>query len=77
MVFENSKTYDRIKWFSLVAAPLIVTFLTAIVDIWSIPYGEKIVMTVAALSALLGGLVTKSAKDYQKKLETEAESKTE
>ena len=66
IIFKDSKNYDRFKWFALIVMPLLVTLLNGLVDIWKIPYGTQIVGTVSLLSAFLGGLVVKSANDYNK-----------
>jgi hypothetical protein len=52
-----------------------VVFLTALVDIWGIPYGSQIVATLAAVDVLLGALVTifKNMYDKSQKGEENAE----
>ena len=62
----NNKTYDIIKNTALLAAPIIV-FLSALVTIWNIPHGAEITATLAAVDALLGGVVVAAKKIYDKK----------
>lgn len=62
----NNKTYDIIKNTALLAAPVIV-FLSALVTIWNIPHGAEITATLAAVDALLGGVVVAAKKIYDKK----------
>ncbi|MCR4670575.1 MAG: phage holin [Saccharofermentans sp.] len=65
----NNKTYDIIKKVALLVAPA-VTFMTAVVDIWGIPYGQQIVATCAALDTFIGVAVTILASNYQKNLKS-------
>jgi hypothetical protein len=70
----SNKAYDILKIVSLIIAPAVV-FLTALVDIWGIPYGSQIVATLAAVDVLLGALVTifKNMYDKSQKGEENAE----
>lgn len=62
----TDKTYDTLKFIALLIAPL-VTFLTALVDIWSIPNGTQIVATLAALDTLLGAIVVIAKQAWEKR----------
>lgn len=66
MIFKNSKAYDLLKHIALIIGPLVV-FLTALINIWGIPYGTQITATLAAIEAFIGGLVTASKHAYNKK----------
>ena len=59
----TNKTYDRIKNFALIIAP-ILTFAASIVSIWGIPYGEAITATLASLDTLIGAIVIVAKKIY-------------
>lgn len=61
----TNKQYDILKTISLLIAPIVV-FLTALVDIWGIPYGSQIVATLAAVDVLLGAIVTIARRQYFK-----------
>lgn len=61
----SNKAYDILKLISLIIAPAVV-FLTALVDIWGIPYGSQIIATLAAVDVLLGALVTIFKTMYDK-----------
>ena len=61
----NNKTYDVIKLIALVAAPVLV-FLSALVDIWDVPYAQQITLTLAALDTLIGTLTVILKKNYDK-----------
>ena len=66
MIFNDSKHYDILKIIALNVAPLIV-FITAVIEIWGIPYGPQITATLAALDVLVGAIVTNSKKMYDKR----------
>lgn len=61
----TNKQYDILKTISLLIAPIVV-FLTALVDIWGIPYGSQVVATLAAVDVLLGAIVTIARQQYFK-----------
>lgn len=65
MVLKNS-TYDILKWIGLITVP-VITFLTAIVNIWGIPYGDQIVATLAAADVLIGSIVAVANAQYRRK----------
>ena len=62
----SNKAYDFIKALGLVAVPIIV-FLTALVNIWNIPYGDQIVATLAAVDVLIGAFVSVAKNIYDRK----------
>lgn len=64
----NNKTYDTINFISHLIAPSIV-FISAIINIWHIPYGTQITATLAAFDALVGAIVIIAKKMYEKNLE--------
>lgn len=68
----NNKTYDIIKIIALVAAPVLV-FLSALVDIWHVPYAQQITLTLAALDTLIGTLTVILKKNYDKNQLTEVD----
>lgn len=64
--FMNNKTYDILKFVALLIAPVIV-LVSAIVDIWGIPYGAQITATLAAIDVFVGSVVVISKEIYEKK----------
>ena len=70
MIFKNSKAYDILKTIALIIGPLVV-FLTALINIWGLPYGTQITATLAAIEAFIGALVTASKHAYNKQQEAE------
>ena len=64
--FMNNKTYDILKFVALLIAPVIV-LVSAIVDIWGIPYGAQITATLAAIDVFVGSVVVIAKEIYEKK----------
>ena len=69
MIFKDGKTYDILKFIATRIGPIVV-FLSAIVNIWNIPYGAQINATLAALEALVAALVAVSKDKFNKMVET-------
>lgn len=68
----SNKTYDLIKNISLLAAPIIV-FISALLNIWAVPYTAQITASLAALDACLGAITVVAKKIYEAKQKTEEE----
>lgn len=66
MIFKNSKVYDVLKWICLVCLPAINSLWIALSQIWSLPYGKPIALTISAVTAFLGCLLGISSISYQK-----------
>lgn len=66
----SNKAYDILKLISLLIAPIVV-FITALVQIWGIPYGAQIVATLGAIDVLLGAIVVIAKKKFDGKLDVE------
>lgn len=66
----SNKLYDTLKRIAL-TLPLVITFITAIMKIWNIPYAVEIGLTLNALNALIAGVV-KIANDnfYKEQVQT-------
>lgn len=60
----KNKTYDTLKLISLLAVPFI-TFISAVLKIWNVPYTAQITATLAALDTLLGAVVTGLSTGYR------------
>ena len=65
MIFKNNKNYNLLKNIALIM-PLFITLYGAIGEIWTIPYTDKIVLTLTAINAFIGGLVKKSSDKFKK-----------
>lgn len=62
----NDKTYDIIKAVALIATP-ILTFATALVSIWNIPFSAELTATFSAIDILCGAIVVVAKKIYDDK----------
>lgn len=62
----SSKVYDVLKVIALVVTP-VITFLSTLINIWNIPYGDQIVASLAALDVLVGALVVIAKAQFSKK----------
>lgn len=68
MIFKN-KTYDIIKWIVLAALPAISAFVGTIGVAYGWTQTELIVITINAVTVLLGGLTGFSGHKYNQKEE--------
>lgn len=64
----NNKTYDVLKWITLVALPAITALWLTLANIWGFPYAEAIGATLAAITTFLGTLLGISSLNYAKRL---------
>jgi len=62
----NDKTYDIVKTVALICTP-VLTFCTALVSIWNIPYSAELTATFSALDILCGAIVVVAKKIYDDK----------
>ena len=62
----SDKMYDTIKWIGLLTVPTI-TFLTSVVNILGLPYGDQIVMILAAVDVFVGAVVAIAKSQYDRK----------
>ena len=65
----NNKTYDILKYIAQIVLPALGTLYGALAGIWSLPYGESIVATIAAVDLFLGALLKVSSDAYWKEQE--------
>ena len=64
----SDKTYDTIKNFALIVAP-IITFLGTLVTIFQVPYTAEITATLAAIDTLAGAIVIAAKRIYDEQKE--------
>lgn len=62
----SDKMYNRIKNFALIVAP-ILTFISALLPIWNVPYCDQIIQTCALIDTLCGAIVVVAKKIYDDK----------
>jgi hypothetical protein len=59
----SNKSYDILKDIALIL-PLVITLVGAVMEIWGIPYADKVVYTLTAINAFIAGLVKIANKLY-------------
>ena len=62
----SNKTYDVLKWITMVVLPSLGALYSALSALWGFPYAEPIVGTIAALTAFLGAILGISNSQYKK-----------
>ncbi len=63
MVLKD-KTYDILKWITVLFLPALGTFYFALSNIWPLPYGDKVVGTITAIVTFLGAILRISTSNY-------------
>ena len=66
MIITNSKLYDSLKFFALIALPALITFYLGLAALWNWENSDKIAGSMTLVSALLGTLLQISNKQYGK-----------
>lgn len=62
----NDKTYDVLKWVTMLALPALATLLTSLGAIWDIALAPQLADTVVALNAALAMCLGISSINYHK-----------
>lgn len=62
----SDKTYDTLKVFALLVLP-IGTCISNILNIWQIPYGDRVMQTFIALDVLCGVIVSVAKALYERR----------
>jgi hypothetical protein len=62
----SNKTYDILKWVSLVFLDAVGVFYKTLSVIWTLPLGDEVLATCAAMSLLVGTLIGISSTNYHK-----------
>ena len=60
------KVYDVLKWLSLVFFNAVGVLYKTLAAVWSLPYGEEVLTTCAAIALFLGALIGVSSAQYYK-----------
>jgi len=61
----SNVTYDRLKWFALVAVPALSMLYFGIGEIWGLPHIKEVVGTISAVGTFLGVLLGLSSAKHQ------------
>lgn len=62
----NNKTYNILKWISLIALDAIGVAYQSLADVWNLPYGTEVMKTCSIISVLIGALIGVSTYNYNK-----------
>lgn len=62
----NDKTYQILKWLTMVLIPALTTLYVALSAIWGFPYASELAKTSAAVCAFLGAVLGISTASYYK-----------
>lgn len=62
----NNKVYDVMKWIVMIALPAVSALYWGLSGIWSWPYAEEVVGTIAVVTTFLGALLGISTASYKK-----------
>lgn len=71
MIFSN-RTYDRLKWFSLVFLPAFITFVGVVLNCFNVSYADIILTISIAFNTFLGSILGISTIKYNKDYEGDA-----
>lgn len=61
----SNKTYDFLKWLSMVVLPAVAVFYAALAKTWGWPYGPEITATLAAVTAFMGTVLQISSANHK------------
>lgn len=62
----SDKTYDLVKWITLIVLPGLGTLYLAMAQIYGFPYGEQVLPTILAVDVVLGLLLEFVNYQYKK-----------
>lgn len=61
----QSRTYDRLKWVSLVLLPALAAAYFSFGQLLNLPYVEQVVGSITILDTFLGVIIGKSSSNYR------------
>ena len=62
----SGKTYDFLKWITMIVLPALATAYVGLAAIWGFPYADEVAKTTAVICTLLGALLGISSAQYYK-----------
>lgn len=62
----QNKTYDRLKFVTMIVLPAFAALYFAVAQIWGLPHAEQVVGTIAAITTFLGALLGITNEQYKK-----------
>ena len=65
----SNKTYDLIKYIALVVLPAVTIFVGVVLETLNVPYSGIVVTIMTAFDTMIGTMVDKASKNYNKEEE--------
>lgn len=62
----SNKTYDIIKYLTIIVLPAIGALYTGLSQIWNLPYAAEIPATITVICTFLGAILCISTAQYNK-----------
>lgn len=62
----SNELYNSLKWLAQIGLPIIATLYFAFAGIWGLPDGDKVVGSITALDAALGGMLQISTAQFNR-----------
>lgn len=66
----STRTYDILKWTTLVLLPALATFYMALATTWNLPYPTEVAGTIAAIDVFLATLLGISVGYFRARMKT-------
>lgn len=60
------KIYNILKWLCIIVLPALAVFIAKVFEVWGIPYGPQISVTIEYLAVFLGAILCISQIGYNK-----------
>jgi len=60
------KIYNLLKWLCIIVLPALAVFIAKVFEVWGIPYGPQISVTIEYLAVFLGAVLCISQIGYNK-----------
>ena len=60
----SNKTYDVLKWLTMIVLPALATAYVGLAAIWGWPYADEVAKTTTVVCTLLGALLGISTAQY-------------
>lgn len=65
----NNKTYDILKYLTIIVLPAIGALYTGLSQIWTLPYAAEIPATITVICTFLGAVLCISTAQYNQDIQ--------
>jgi uncharacterized membrane protein len=66
MIALSNRTYDILKYLTIIVLPAIGTLYTGLSQIWTLPYAAQIPATITVICTFLGAILCISTAQYNR-----------